>query len=254
MYYPPHLKVLTTTTTGVQLTQRLYAQLPTMQLYAPAQLTSIITPAHLPPTTWYHGCLRDLMPTLFTKPPTNQSRHAIVAILAIGAVVRLIAPYLIDKYHDPAVIVLDQTGQFVVPILSGHLGGGNALAAHLAQLLNATAVITTASDCQLTLAVDLLGQELGWRVEAETTALRQASAAMVNKHPVALIQENGSDNWWRHHANGRTGDLPSNLHQLSSLDMVDVVYYQALLWISHRVIPPAFAQRFSKPIIWYKPP
>jgi cobalt-precorrin 5A hydrolase len=110
------------------------------------------------------------------------------------------------------VVVIDEAGRFVIPMLSGHLGGANALAGTLAAALDATAVLTTASDARQTLAVDLLGRELGWAFDASHDEIVRASAAMVNDEPVAFVQEAGSPDWWRGHANGRSGPLPANLH------------------------------------------
>ena len=78
----------------------------------------------------------------------QEYRHARahVFIGAAGIAVRVLAPLLRHKSEDPPVVVLDAAGCFAVSLLSGHWGGGNALARHLAQLLGAQAVITTASD------------------------------------------------------------------------------------------------------------
>lgn len=72
--------------------------------------------------------------------------QALIFIGACGIAVRDIAPYLKNKLVDPAVLVLDDQGKFVIPILSGHIGGANALAKHLADSIGAVAVITTATD------------------------------------------------------------------------------------------------------------
>ena len=118
---------------------------------------------------------------------------------------RLIAPHLKSKEVDPAVVVLDEGGTFAIPILSGHLGGANALAGHLATAIGAQAVLTTASDSRETIGVDILGRELGWTIEATHDELVRCSAAVVNDEPVALVQEAGSTDWWTNHANGRKG-------------------------------------------------
>ena len=65
---------------------------------------------------------------------------------ACGIAVRAIAPYVESKLTDPAVVVLDERGEYAVPVLSGHLGGANRLAKTLADLIAAQAVITTATD------------------------------------------------------------------------------------------------------------
>ncbi|MDE6706925.1 MAG: cobalt-precorrin 5A hydrolase, partial [Oscillospiraceae bacterium] len=65
---------------------------------------------------------------------------ALVFVMATGIVIRVIADLLIAKHKDPAVIVLDQQGKFVISLLSGHLGGANALACQIAEILNALPV------------------------------------------------------------------------------------------------------------------
>ncbi len=85
----------------------------------------------------YAGKVGDQVPALFA------AFDGIVAIVSLGAVVRLIAPHLKNKETDPAVVVIDEAGRFVIPVLSGHLGGANQLAGHLATALGAQAVLTT---------------------------------------------------------------------------------------------------------------
>jgi len=83
------------------------------------------------------------------KSNTNRLFHeykGLIFIMATGIVVRIIAPYLESKYSDPAVVVVDDACRYSISLLSGHEGGANDLTAKVATLLNAQAVITTASD------------------------------------------------------------------------------------------------------------
>lgn len=78
----------------------------------------------------------------------------IIFIGAAGIAVRSIAPYVQSKKSDPAVVVVDECGRFVISLLSGHLGGANALAHQAAKILNAIPVVTTATDLQGKFAVE----------------------------------------------------------------------------------------------------
>lgn len=83
---------------------------------------------------------------------------ALIFIGACGIAVRSIAPFLKDKYNDPAVLVLDEMGQYVIPLVSGHVGGANSMAGALARLTGGRAVITTATDIQGLFAVDVFAK------------------------------------------------------------------------------------------------
>lgn len=109
----------------------------------------------------------------------------IVFVGASGIAIRVIAPFLRGKEQDPAVLVLDEKGQFVVPLLSGHLGGANALAKYLADVLHATAVITTSTDVNQIFAVDTWAAQQGYRIY-ETDRIRFLSSAMIRGETVGV--------------------------------------------------------------------
>ena len=107
---------------------------------------------------------------------------AVIAFLATGAVVRILAPLLGDKRTDPAVVVVDEAARHAVALLGGHAGGGNALAEAVGALVDARPVVTTATD-----AVDLPGLDtLGWPVEGAVAAV---SRAVLDGEPVRLVAD-----------------------------------------------------------------
>ena len=239
--------VISITRHGVALAGRIVAALPGAQLFAPEKFAAEAEAAAPGAAHTYASKTGTQLGKLFAD------YDAIVAILSLGAMVRLIAPYLKSKETDPAVLVLDEGGKFAIPMLSGHLGGANALAGHLATALGAQAVLTTASDSRETIAVDLLGRELGWTFEATHDELVHASAAVVNDEPVALVQEAGRSDWWANHANGRKGPLPANVTLFEKLENVDIGKFAAVLWISQRQMPTDYAERLAGRCVIYRP-
>lgn len=241
------LAVIAMTRHGVALAGRLVAALPGAQLFVPDKFQTDAERIAPGAVCGYVGPLGGQIPALFT------AFDGLIAVISIGALVRLIAPHLRDKTADPAVIVMDEAGQFVIPILSGHLGGANALAVRLAAALGAIPVLTTASDVRQTLAVDLLGREFGWMLDAPHETLVQASAAVVNDEPVALVQEAGRTDWWPNHANGRHGPLPANLMLFDRLEAVAPDRFAAVLWISQRELPAILAESLRSKLVIYRP-
>lgn len=88
-----------------------------------------------------------------------QELDALVFIGAMGIVVRDMATCLKSKLTDPAVVVLDEKGQFVISVLSGHIGGGNSMTIELSKRLEATPVVTTSSDVNGKIAIDMFAQK-----------------------------------------------------------------------------------------------
>lgn len=242
------IAVVSITRHGIALAGHVVAALPGARLFAPEKFSAEAEAAAPGAASCYAGKTGEQIPILFSN------FDGIVAIVSLGAMVRLVAPHLGKKESDPGVVVIDEAGRFVIPMLSGHLGGANALAGTIAAALDATTVLTTASDARQTLAVDLLGRELGWTFEASHDEIVRASAAVVNDEPVALVQEAGSTNWWPHHANGRSGALPANLHCFTRLEDVEPEHFGAVLWISHRQQPADLAARLAGKQVTYRPP
>ena len=119
---------------------------------------------------------------------TSRVFHEVSALVFIGAcgiAVRAVAPHIESKLSDPAVIVIDESGKFVIPILSGHIGGANDLARKIAAFLQAQAVITTATDINNLPAVD------EWAVKHDCIienphAVKSVSGSLLEGHSVGI--------------------------------------------------------------------
>ena len=132
----------------------------------------------------FDGCVRVgryedvLMPCFNASAP-------IIFIGAMGICVRAISPWVFDKHTDSPVVCVDGTGRYAIPVVSGHVGGANDLARHVASILGAEAVITTRSDNELLWPLDTLGREFGWGTNAEN--MNACIAHFVNRKPTALL-------------------------------------------------------------------
>ena len=113
-----------------------------------------------------------------------------VFVAAAGIAVRIIAPLIVSKTSDPAVVVLDQAGRYAVSLLSGHLGGGNDLAARCAAITGGRPVITTATDVEGVPSVDVLARDRGLRL-ANAEAIKGVNAALLDGRAVQLHDPEG---------------------------------------------------------------
>jgi cobalt-precorrin 5A hydrolase len=116
----------------------------------------------------------------------------ICCIMATGIVVRAIAPHLEHKSSDPGILVMDTNGEFVISLLSGHLGGANDAARLVAKRLGAQAVITTGTDVKGTMAVDVLAQKINCTIDNFTDA-KDVTALILNGDPIALVNQENCD-------------------------------------------------------------
>lgn len=129
--------------------------------------------------------------------------RALICVMASGIVIRSIAPLLVSKYQDPAVLLCDEKGFFVLSLLSGHLGGANALTKRVATILGAQAVISTASDLLGHTALDLWCKEQGL-VPADIKKFTRAMAKLVDQGWLAIASD------------GFLPELPPDLHPVSA--------------------------------------
>jgi cobalt-precorrin 5A hydrolase len=223
--------VVAITKHGIDIARKIKARMPEVEIYVPAKHSD-----SGPDVNWFTEQSTQLVAGLF------KSHDALVCIFSLGAVIRMVAPHLVDKKSDPAVVVIDDMANHVISALSGHLGGANALARLLASILDATPVITTAADVNETIAVDLVGREFGWTIE-NFENVTKVSALMVNEERIALYQDAGERNWW--HA-----QMPKNVVPVHTIEEAGSEDFKAALVITDRLIPdPLIA---SKSVI-YRP-
>lgn len=160
----------------------------------------------------------------FSKEVFHES-SSLVFIGAMGICVRSIAPFAEDKHTDPAVVCIDSTGKYVIPVLSGHIGGANDLSKELANLLGAEAIITTQSDNANLWALDTLGKKYDW-----TLIVKDSNAAIstfVNGKPTALlldIRDKGTDYLER--------TVPSHVSIFYSFEAIPQQDYELLMIVS----------------------
>lgn len=103
---------------------------------------------------------------------------ALLFVGASGIAVRAIAPYVRDKFTDPAVVSVDEAGRFAVPLLSGHVGGANDLAWLVARRTGGTAAVSTATDVNGRFAVDQWAREQGFFLDGREGAKRVSAALL----------------------------------------------------------------------------
>ncbi len=136
--------------------------------------------------TSYVACFRKPQESLAEWAKTGFSLHQpMVFIGALGIAVRTIAPLAEDKLSDSPVVVMDETGRYVIPLLSGHMGGANSLAREIAPILEATPVITTATDVNGCFSIDDFARRNGLRIE-NREGIRKVSSKVLSGRSIGL--------------------------------------------------------------------
>lgn len=123
----------------------------------------------------------------FTADIFKESK-AVIFISAIGIAVRAVAPLIVSKDKDAAVIVIDDTGKYVIPVLSGHIGGANEMALKIAEYINAEPVITTATDRNNKFAVDVWAEKNNLYID-DITMIKEVSSRLLRNEKVGFISD-----------------------------------------------------------------
>lgn len=118
-----------------------------------------------------------------------KERRSLLFIGACGIAVRAIAPFLTDKLNDVPVLVMDEQGRFVIPVLAGHVGGANELAVSLAERMGSTPVITTATDLNHCFAVDLFARRNALHIVNKDGIAKVSSRILAGEEVTMAVEE-----------------------------------------------------------------
>lgn len=116
------------------------------------------------------------------------SYDGILFIMATGIVVRTIAPFIKHKTIDPAIMVMDEKGKFVISLLSGHIGRANEWTIDIAGYIGALPVITTATDVNEKMAVDILAEKLGCAIDDMKSA-KEITVDILENKKIGILSE-----------------------------------------------------------------
>ncbi len=207
---------------GARLARRLAVETGTGEVYLPERLRQDDD------CRYFADPLAAVLPGLFSR------YRGLVCIMASGIVVRLLAPHLRGKAIDPAVVVMDEAGRFVISLLSGHLGGGNELAQELAELIGGQAVITTATDVNGLPAWDEVARREGFGVEPLANIVT-LNSLLLQEATIVLVDRR--ERVARHYA-----DLPW-VQRLPSFAAAQQADAAGRVFVTHRHIPQVAERR-----------
>ena len=138
--------------------------------------------------------LKHVTPSEFLK-SYWQKNNQLIFIGSVGAVVRLIAPFVKSKEDDPAVLVMDSKAKYVVSLLGGHSSGGDLLAIELAADVNASPVFTSDSSSEKRIPLDCFGEGWGWKKGGDISDWRKLMISQSREEKNNVFQSKGSKSW-----------------------------------------------------------
>lgn len=156
-----------------------------------------------------------------------KEHRSLLFIGACGIAVRAIAPFLTDKLNDMPVLVMDEQGRFVIPVLAGHVGGANELALSLAERMGSTPVITTATDLNHCFAVDLFARRNALHIVNKDGIAKVSSRILAGEEVTMAVEEGHLREEEAQTLRGRRGsrktNIPDGIRLVSTEAPVDVL-------------------------------
>ena len=156
-----------------------------------------------------------------------KEHRSLLFIGACGIAVRAIAPFLTDKLNDMPVLVMDEQGRFVIPVLAGHVGGANELALSLAERMGSTPVITTATDLNHCFAVDLFAKRNALHIVNKDGIAKVSSRILAGEEVTMAVEEGHLREEEAQTLRGRRGskktNIPDGIRLVSTESPVDIL-------------------------------
>lgn len=177
---------------------------------------------------------------------------SLVCIMATGIVVRILAPLIVHKTSDPAVVVLDQKGKYAISLLSGHLGGANDLAREMAVISGGKAVITTATDVAGELSFDTFAKKYDMAIE-NIGQLKHISGALLSGKKVNVFTDKNAAELYpelaKEQKRGMIAILPlSEFFKTYTIESnIPAVVIDERLFVSNSTVPQAAPVLYLRP-------
>ena len=154
----------------------------------------------------YHKDVKNTFNLLFYE------YDSIIAIMASGILIRSISHLIESKTTDPAILNIDDNGNFVISMLSGHLGGANKLTLKIADLIDATAVITTSTDVNKKLGIDVLAKDLYLSIDNTKEILHFNKSILDGKKVSFTVNANAKHDYLYDYLNNNTLEMDVSIY------------------------------------------
>ena len=165
----------------------------------------------------YHKNVKKIFPIIFNE------YDAIIAVMASGILIRSIAHLIKSKTTDPAVLNIDDNRKFVISTLSGHLGGANRLTYKIAELIDATPVITTSTDINRKLGIDVLAGDLYLSIDDKKEIVFFNKSILEERQISLFINPDGNYDYLFKYLNSNTLEIDVSIYYSSEVKSSDII-------------------------------